>query len=136
VRVLIAGRGAVLRAALRLVLRFEPGVTAVASVASAGRLLVRARRTRPDLLLVDWDLWDPPVGGAAAAVARLRVQHPGLFLLALGGGSEARRAALAAGADAFVEKGEPPERLLASVRAAREALAGRRAPRGAQPPLG
>jgi two-component system response regulator DesR len=128
VRVLIAGRVAVLRAALRLVLRLEPGVTAVGSVASAGRLLARARRTRPDLLLVDWDLWDPPAGGGAAAVARLRAQHPGLFLLALGGGPESRRAALAAGADAFVEKGEPPERLLSALRAA---LAHRRAP----PPL-
>jgi two-component system response regulator DesR len=129
VRVLIAGRGAVLRAALRHVLRFEPGVTADGSVASAEGLFAGARRTRPDLLLVDWDLWDPPAGGGAAAMARLRAQHPGLFLLALGG--ESRRAALAAGADAFVEKGEPPEGLLAALRAALAALAHRRAP----PPL-
>jgi DNA-binding NarL/FixJ family response regulator len=38
-------------------------------------------------------------------------------VIALSGRSEARLAALSAGADAFVSKGDPPERLLAAIRA-------------------
>ena len=44
---------------------------------------------------------------------------PESFVVALSGLPEARREALAAGADAFVSKGDPPEKLLAAVRGCR-----------------
>jgi len=71
---------------------------------------------RPDLVLLDWEL--PDWGGPAALVG-LRVVQPGLAVIALSGRPEARRPALDAGVDAFVSKGDPPERLLAAVRACR-----------------
>jgi DNA-binding NarL/FixJ family response regulator len=51
----------------------------------------------------------------ADTLTRLRTAFPRLKVVALSGRSEARQSALAAGADAFVSKGSPPERLLAAL---------------------
>jgi len=48
-------------------------------------------------------------------LSALRGVCPGLFVIALSGRTEMRRAALDAGADAFVYKCDPPERLLAAI---------------------
>jgi DNA-binding NarL/FixJ family response regulator len=45
----------------------------------------------------------------------LRHACPGLGIIVLSGRPEASRAALAAGADAFVSKGNPPEHLLSAI---------------------
>jgi DNA-binding NarL/FixJ family response regulator len=47
----------------------------------------------------------------------LREAFTNLLVTVLSAQSEARRAALAAGPDAFVSKADPPERLLAAVQA-------------------
>jgi len=44
-----------------------------------------------------------------------RTAQPGLAIIALSSNPESRRAALAAGADAFVSKGDPPEWLMDSI---------------------
>ena len=67
---------------------------------------------RPDLVLLDWEL---PGQNGDSALVELRTAQPELVVIVLSGRPEARRAALAAGADAFVSKGDPPERLLAVV---------------------
>jgi two-component system nitrate/nitrite response regulator NarL len=68
---------------------------------------------QPDLVLLDWEL---PAQGGGAALSKLRtVVCPGLAVIALSSRPEARRDSLAAGADAFVSKGDPPERLITSV---------------------
>ncbi|MBC7334651.1 MAG: response regulator transcription factor [Clostridia bacterium] len=112
-RVLIADGRARVRSALRLLLIQEPGVSVVGEAEDAARALSLALERRPDLVLLDWEL--PPLGGPAV-LARLRTARPGLAVIALSGWPEARRAALASGVDAFVSKGDPPERLLAAVR--------------------
>ncbi len=48
-------------------------------------------------------------------LSALRGVCPDLFVIALSGRTEMRRAALDAGADAFVYKCDPPERLLAAI---------------------
>lgn len=119
-RVFLADDQAKVRSALRLLLEQEPGLRVVGEAAEAEELLVQVQATRPDLMLLDWEL----PGLALAHSIRsgkqlLSVLHrycPNLRVIALSGQLEARRAALAAGADAFVSKGDPPERLLATLR--------------------
>ena len=111
-RVLLADDQMKVRSALRLLLEQEPGLSVVGEAAEAEDLLAQVRTECPDLVLLDWEL---PDQGGAATLAGLRAARPGPVVIALSGRPEARRAALAAGADAFVSKGDPPERLLAAV---------------------
>jgi DNA-binding NarL/FixJ family response regulator len=111
-RVLLADDQMKVRSALRLLLEQEPGLSVVGEAAEAEDLLAQVRTEYPDLVLLDWEL---PDQGGAATLAGLRAARPGPMVIALSGRPEARRAALAAGADAFVSKGDPPERLLAAV---------------------
>jgi CheY-like chemotaxis protein len=71
------------------------------------------RATCPDIILLDWEL--PGLQGGDA-LSTLRAHRPQLKVIALSGRPEARSAALAAGMNAFVSKGDPPEQLLAAVR--------------------
>jgi DNA-binding response OmpR family regulator len=65
----------------------------------------------PQVVLLDWEL----LGLSAAILWERRSLCPSVRLVAMSGLSEARLAALNAGADAFVGKGEPPEGLLAAL---------------------
>jgi DNA-binding NarL/FixJ family response regulator len=75
-------------------------------------LLDRAGRAAPDAILVDWE---PPGLSAVDGISSVRRLYPWARIVALSSRPGARRAALQAGADAFVSKGEPPERLLAAL---------------------
>jgi len=112
IRVLIVDDQPQVRSALRLLLREKLGVTVVGEASDLDQALELVGLEQPDLVLLDWEL---PTQGGAAALAGLRTARPGLAVIALSGRPEARRAALAAGADAFVSKGEPPDWLMASV---------------------
>ena len=57
-----------------------------------------------------------PITAAEELLSALRKRCPDLPVIALSGQPEVRRAALAAGADAFVGKADPPERLLVAIR--------------------
>lgn len=111
-RILLADDQAQVRSALRLLLTQEPGLSVVGEAAETGVLLAQAEATRPDVVLLDWEL---PGLQAATPLSILRARCPCLKIIVLSGRPEARQAALAAGADAFVSKGDPPERLLAAV---------------------
>lgn len=84
----------------------------IGEAAETEDLLAQVGTACTDLVLLDWEL---PDRGGAAILAGLRAARPGPVVIALSGRPEARRAALAAGADAFVSKRDPPERLLAAV---------------------
>lgn len=112
-RVVLADDHRDVRAAMRLLLEQE-GATIVAEVFAADTLLTGAAQAQPDLVLLDWELPGMPVEDL---VGGLRDLCPGTVIVALSGRLEARAEALAAGADAFVSKADPPESLLAIVRA-------------------
>jgi two-component system invasion response regulator UvrY len=76
--------------------------------------LAQVPTTNPDMLVVDWEL---PVG-FGAALAELRAACPNLRVVVLSGQLEARQAALRAGADAFISKGDAPDRVTERLRAA------------------
>ena len=69
---------------------------------------------RTDVLLVDWELLPSAPG---AALAELRRACPAALVIVLISHLDARQqAALSAGADAFISKGETPERVAERLR--------------------
>jgi DNA-binding NarL/FixJ family response regulator len=100
------------RSALRLLLEEKAGLSVVAEVVSAGELLSRVEATCSNLILLDWEL---PGLRPDEMLPALHALDPGPVVIALSGRPEARQAALAAGADVFVSKGDPPDRLLAVI---------------------
>ena len=111
-RVLLADDQSKVRSALRLLLEQEPELSGVGEATDADELLAQVGTFRPDIVLLDWEL---PGLQAPDMLSALRALCPYLKVIALSGRPEARQAALAAGADAFVSKGDPPEQLLAAV---------------------
>jgi DNA-binding NarL/FixJ family response regulator len=111
-RVLLADDQSKVRSALRLVLEQEPRIQVLGEAVDTMGLLDWVKATCPDLVLLDWEL---PGFEADSTLSTLRQLCPGLNVIVLSGQPEAHRAALDAGVDAFVSKGDPPERLLAAV---------------------
>jgi DNA-binding NarL/FixJ family response regulator len=110
--VLIADDQPQVRSALRLFLQQRLRVSRIDEASDLEQALELIGANYPDLVLLDWEL---PGQSGAAALAGLRTASPGSTVIALSGRPEARQAALAAGADGFVSKGEPPEWLMDSV---------------------
>ena len=104
---------------MRLLLEQEPGVSIVGEAGETRDLLAEVQAVGLDVLMLDWELPGAHGDGAARGglLTTLRSYCPGLRVIALSSRPEARGAALAAGADAFVSKGDPPERLLAALHA-------------------
>ena len=100
------------RLALRVLLEQIPGQTIVGEAANARDLVAQASATRPDLVLLDWTL---PGLHDSGALHSLRQICPDASVIILSGRPEARKTALAAGANDFVSKVDPPERLLAAI---------------------
>jgi DNA-binding NarL/FixJ family response regulator len=69
-------------------------------------------QSKPDVVVMDVVM--PTVDGLAAT-RRIKVMEPGIRVVVLSMYREYRNAALLAGADAFVSKGEQPEVLLRAV---------------------
>jgi DNA-binding NarL/FixJ family response regulator len=116
-RVLLAAPQTDVRAALRLLL-LDLSMEVVGEAADWPITLALAPETRPDMLLVDWEII--PVG-SGNTLAQLRAVCPATVVIVLISQLEARQqAALSAGADAFISKGEMPDRVADRLRAAAE----------------
>jgi DNA-binding NarL/FixJ family response regulator len=123
VSVLIADSRVHARSAMRLLLAQQPDVVVVDEAADVDAAISAIAACRPDVVLLDWELTrQSPRRNGDTALDDLRVASPESFVIALSGLPEARREALAAGADAFVSKGDPPEKLLAAVGSCRRIL--------------
>jgi DNA-binding NarL/FixJ family response regulator len=97
------------RSALRLVL-LDLSMEVVGEAADWPSTLAQAPATNLDMLLVDWDLL--PIGLGVKSLADLRAVCPNAIVVVLISHLDARhQAALSAGADAFISKGEMPERV-------------------------
>jgi DNA-binding NarL/FixJ family response regulator len=113
IQVLIADSQIQVRRALRLLLEQQPGLTLAEAAADAQTLLALLKQGCPDLTLLDWEL---PGADLADLILDLRKTCPDLYVIALGGQPDVEQADLAAtGANVFVSKADPPERLLAAV---------------------
>ena len=103
-----------MRWALRTALSQEQGLTVVGEVSSVRSLLKLSRAVEPDVILVEWELPGHPV---EALLPALHVQGHGARLVVIAQEPQAREAALAAGADAFLSKADPPSQFLEELRA-------------------
>jgi DNA-binding NarL/FixJ family response regulator len=103
------------RSALRLLL-LDLKMEVVGETADWSTTLAQAPLRRIDMLLVDWDLLP---NAPAAALEELRKACPVALVIFLISHLDARQqAALSAGADAFISKGETPERVAERLRTA------------------
>ncbi|MDA8443278.1 MAG: response regulator [Peptococcaceae bacterium] len=91
----------------------------VGEAAEMSSLLLQAKESNHDVVLLDWELAHLRISDLLPVLKQL---HPGLRVVALSGRPEAAKAALAAGADAFVSKGDQPERLVSTLRDIKEKI--------------
>jgi DNA-binding NarL/FixJ family response regulator len=112
-RILLADSDARVRSSLHTLLRQEAGGVAVRESVDIGSLAMQVGQFKPDLVLLDWELPGRPAAALLFALHGLDY-HPKVIVLSTR--PESERDALAAGADAFVCKADPPERLLDSFR--------------------
>ena len=102
------------RSALRLLL-LDLKMEVVGEVADWSTTLAQAPVSRTDMLLVGWDLLPST---PSVALDKLRKACPAALVIVLISHLDARQqAALSAGADAFISKGETPERVAERLRA-------------------
>lgn len=101
------------RSALRILLDQEAAFIIVGEAANANDMVALSRVTRPDLILLDWEL---PGLSPLDSISALRSTFPDVKIIVLSSRMEARYEALAAGADTFISKVDPPDRLLAALR--------------------
>jgi DNA-binding NarL/FixJ family response regulator len=103
-RVLLADDHELMRRMLRLALSARPGLEVVGEAADGAEALALARELEPDLVVLDVAM--PEMDGLTATRA-LRAELPGCAILIVSSFETERlaEAALAAGADRYVEKG-------------------------------
>jgi len=111
-QILLADDQAKVRSALRLLLEQEPNLDILGEAVDTQGLLDWVGALHPDVVLLDWGL---PGLSHNGVVTELHAICPHLSVVALSGKPEARQEALDAGVDAFVSKGDPPDRLLATL---------------------
>ena len=112
-RVYLADSRSQERAALRLLL-LDLNMDVVGEAATWAAALAEAPTTRTDMLVIDGDLLPASSG---AALGELRKACPAALVIVLISHLDARQqAALSAGADAFISKGETPDRLAEHLR--------------------
>jgi len=111
-QVLVADDQAKVRSAIRLLLEQDERVEVVGEAVDATGLVDWLKVVCPDLVLLDWEL---PGASGEELLSDIQASCSRAQVIAMSGLPEARQAALEAGADGFVSKGDPPERLLEAI---------------------
>jgi DNA-binding NarL/FixJ family response regulator len=112
IRILIADDQPKVRHALRLILEQEAVMTVAGEAAEVEGILAQIKGACPAVVLLDWGLLgSEPID----RLLDLRQACPGLRVIVLSGQPGVEEDALAAGADVFVSKTDPPETLLAAI---------------------
>jgi len=107
-RIILADENPDVRYALSVRLTQEPGLNVVGEAAAAQELLTLIEATRPDIVLLDWELPGMPI--VDVMVSMRDKMNLSVIVLSTHNGSEQN--ALAIGADAFVCKTNLPEDLI------------------------
>jgi DNA-binding NarL/FixJ family response regulator len=115
IRIVIADDQAMVRAGLRMVVDSDPGMEVVGEAADGREAVAVARRTRPDIVLMDISM--PRLDGLSAAKELLGTPSPPkIITLTTFDTDENLYAALRAGTSGFLLKVSPPEQLLEAIR--------------------
>jgi len=117
VHILLADDQQRVRSAIRLLLEQQPEANVVEEVANAQELLNHVGNRCPDVLLLDWEL---PGLTPKKLLTTLHTIYPDLFTIVLDSKPQTRQVALEAGANEFVSKNDPPERLLAAIESSKD----------------
>jgi DNA-binding NarL/FixJ family response regulator len=105
-RVFLADSQPEARSALRLLL-LDLNMQVVGEAADWDAVLNEAAGTQPDMVLVDWELM-----ATDSSLSALRATCPAAVVIVLISHLDSReQAALSAGADSFISKGETPDRV-------------------------
>ncbi len=108
------------RKALRVLLR-DLQMEVVGEASDWAGTLARAPTTGLDMLLVDWGML--PAGMGVKALADLRLAcHIAIVVVLISHLDARHQAALSAGADVFISKGETPERVAERLQSAAESV--------------
>jgi DNA-binding NarL/FixJ family response regulator len=117
VRILLVEDNEVYRSSLELLLGMEPGLEVVGSVGEGSAAAAAAAELEADVVLMDFRL--PGVDGAEATAHVLAARPEAAVVCLTAEASESEREAVrAAGAAAFVDKGESVAELVAVIRRA------------------
>lgn len=121
IRLLLADDQALVRGALSALLQLEPDLQVVAEVGRGDEVVETARRTRPDVALLDVEM--PGLDGlSAAAELRTAVPQCRVLIVTTFGRPGYLRKALESGASGFVVKDTPARQLADAVRRAHAGL--------------
>ena len=112
-RVILADDQKDVRSGLRILLEQEMNLCIEGEAAELGSLISQVREKAPDLVLLDWELSNMKM---ADFIPLLKLLKPDLKIIALSSRPEAAKSAITAGVDAFVSKGDHPEKLLDTIR--------------------
>lgn len=113
IRVFLADSQTEVRSAMRLLLQ-DLNMQVVGDAADWPTALSEAFGTQPDMLVVDWDLIP-----LHTSLQELRATCPAAVVIVLISHLDARKqAALSAGADSFISKGDTPDRVAERLRSA------------------
>jgi DNA-binding NarL/FixJ family response regulator len=108
-QILVVDKCSRIRSALRLLIEQATDHSVVADVADVEGLSSTLWETAPDLVLLEWELMHEFNSGM---IASLKADYPQLKVVVLSGHPNCRKSAVDAGADHFMSKVDPPDRLL------------------------
>ena len=112
-RLFIADGNSSVRLALQMYLQQEPGLYVTGIASEAKGLSVQVDASRPDVLLLDSHLPGASIQGLLSDIRGLE-SPPKIVVLSIK--PEDKGPALSAGADAFINKNAPPEKMLEVLR--------------------
>jgi DNA-binding NarL/FixJ family response regulator len=111
--VVVASSDRDLRQAVDLLVGESIGDTVVGTTSQCGGVLALVRSTRPDTVVLDWEMI---CEDAVNIVTAIRAEAPSVRIVALGTSDSDRASAIEAGANHYVVKGGPPERLTEAIK--------------------
>jgi DNA-binding NarL/FixJ family response regulator len=115
IRVAIVDDHPAVRLGLHSALRSEPGLVPVGSAADAAELAPLLYRSRPDIVLLDYNL--PDIDGLTVCrQIKAEVQAPAVLLYSAFADESMTIPAIVAGADGILDKGVPARDLFAAIR--------------------
>jgi DNA-binding NarL/FixJ family response regulator len=109
IRILLADDELRARQSLRALLTTQPHVLVIGEAANGREALDQVSRDHPEVVLLDVRM--PELDGLEAT-RQIKALWPGTRVIVHSMYPEYRAEALAAGADAFIVKGDPPDELL------------------------
>jgi len=113
VRIYIASADSTIRLSLLMLVESEPGLVVIGMSDRAESLLTIVQAMNPEVLLLDYELAKQATAGLVGDLHHLP-HPPKITVLSID--PHAKASALAAGADAFINKNVPPDELLPILR--------------------